>query len=149
MATAVDIESDVIDMLNDLIQLEYASIQAYEGAIERLDSSEHQRQITEFKENRERHTRELDHLVRELQGKPVNGAVISNVVAAGKIALADLLGDKAVLKAMRRYEEDTNKAYERAAKRRDLPQPAVQVIQNALADERRHRDWLEKAIAAS
>ncbi len=149
MPTATDSDSDVIGMLNDLIELEYTSIQAYEGAIERLDRSEHQRQIAEFKENRERHTRELDHLVRELHGKPVNGALISNVVTPWKIALTDLLGDKAVLNAMKRYEEDTTKAYERAVKRRNLPQPAVQVIQNALADERRHRDWLEKAIAAS
>lgn len=50
---------------------------------------------------------------------------------------------------MKTNEDDTNAAYERAASHSDLPEIAVPVIQAALSDERRHRDWLEKAIAAS
>ena len=112
-------------------------------------TARHQRQLAEFKDDHERHTQELDDLIRKLHGKPANGAVIKHTVSAGKIVFADLMGDKAVLKAMKTNENDTNKAYERAASQSDLPQSAVRVIQNALGDERRHRGWLEKTIAAS
>lgn len=149
MVTTVATASDIIDMLNDLIQLDYNAIHAYDAAIARIDDVEHQRQLAEFKEDHERHTRELDSVIRGLRGKPVNGAIISHVVTAGKVVLADMMGDQAVLKAMKTNMDDTNKAYERAAGRRDLPPEAVPVIQAALGDERRHREWFEKTIAAS
>ena len=149
MVTTVGTASDIINMLNDLIQLDCDAIQAYEAAINRIDDSEHQRQLAAFKNDHDRHTRELDSVVRGLRGKPINGASIKHVVTTGKIAFADMMGDRAVLQAMKTNEDDTNKAYERAASQSDLPQSAVRVIQAALGDERRHRDWLEKTIAAS
>jgi uncharacterized protein (TIGR02284 family) len=115
MVTTVGTASDIIDMLNDLIQLDYDAIQAYEAAISRIDDSEHQRQLAAFKNDHDRHTRELDSVVRGLRGKPINGASIKHVVTAGKIAFADMMGDRAVLQAMKTNEDDTNKAYERAA----------------------------------
>jgi uncharacterized protein (TIGR02284 family) len=141
--------SDVIDMLNDLIQLDYDAIQAYEAAIPRIDNSDHQAQLAAFKDDHDRHVRELDHVIRELGRKPVNGSAISQVMTAGKIAFADMIGDKTVLRALKTEVNGATKAYERAAARRDLPPKAVPVIQAALDDERRHHDWIEKTIAAS
>ena len=149
MVTTVGTTLDVVDMLNDLIQLDYDAIHAYEAAIGRIDSEEHQRHLAAFKEDHERHTEELDAVVRELGGKPVNRSIIKHVVTAGKIAFADLIGDKTVLQALKTEENDINKAYERMAGRRDLPPEAVPVIQAGFGDERRHRDWLEKTIATS
>jgi hypothetical protein len=149
MVTTLGTASDVIDMLNHLIQLDYDAIHAYEAAIGRIDNSEHQRQLAEFKDDHERHTRELDYVVRELRGKPVNGAIIKHVVTAGKIAFADMIGDKTVLLALKTERDDTRKAYARVAGRRDLPPSAVPVIQAALDDVLRHCEWLEKTIAAS
>ena len=149
MATTLVSAPDVIDMLNDLIQLDYDVIQAYEAAIPRMDNSEHQGQLAAFRDDHDRHVRELDSVVRELGGKPVNGSTMSLVVTEEKIAFADMIGDKTVLQALKTEVNGTNKAYERAAGRRDLPQSAIPVIQTALGDERRHRDWLEKTIAAS
>ena len=148
MVTTVETASDVIDMLNDLIQLDYDAIQAYEAAIPRIDNGEYQAQLAAFRDDHNRHVRKLDAVVRQLHGKPVNGSTINQVVTAGKIAFVDMIGDKLVLRALKSEEDDTNKAYERAAGRRDLPQSVVPVIQNALGDERRHRDWIKKTIAA-
>ena len=39
MVTTVGTESGVIDMLNDLIQLDYDAIQAYEAAIGRIETT--------------------------------------------------------------------------------------------------------------
>ena len=149
MVTTVGLAPDVIDMLNDLIQLDYDVIQAYEAAIPRIDNSEHQGELAAFRDDHDRHVRELDNVVRELGGKPVNGSAISQVVAAEKIAFADMIGDKTVLQALKTEVNGTNKAYERAAGRRDLPPEAAPVIQAAIGDKRRHRDWIEKTIAAS
>lgn len=142
-------DADAVDMLNDLIQIEYGAIHAYEAAIGRIDNSEHQRQLTAFKDNHERHTRELDHVVRELHAKPVNGALIRSVVTAEEIAITDMMNDDAVLKSIKSNEDDARRAYERAAGRSDLPPAVVSVVHAALGDERQHRDWIEKAIAAA
>jgi rubrerythrin len=104
------IESNVIDMLNDLIQLNYDAIHAYEAAIDRIDNGERRRQLTAFKEDHERHARELDRVIGALHGKPVNGAVVKLVMTAGKIAIADMMSDKAVLKALKNNLEDIKKA---------------------------------------
>jgi uncharacterized protein (TIGR02284 family) len=149
MVTTVGTESDVVDMLNDLIQLDYDAIQAYEAAINRIENSEHQRQLKAFRDDHERHTQELGRVVSELGGEPATGASMKQVLTVGKVAFADIMGEKAVLQAMKTNEDDTNTAYERAASRSDLPQSAAPVIQRALGDERRHRDWIEKTIAAS
>lgn len=41
MVTTVGTESDLVDMLNNLIQLDYDAIDAYDTAIDRLDSAEY------------------------------------------------------------------------------------------------------------
>jgi uncharacterized protein (TIGR02284 family) len=148
MATAVESTSNVLDMLNELIELNYDTVHAYEVAIGRLDNGEHQHQLTVFKDEQDRQIRELDSVIRKLGAKPAIGASVKQVVTVGKVAFADILGDKAVLEAMKSNVGDINKAYKRAAARRDLPPEAVPVIQAALDDERRHHDWFEKTIAA-
>lgn len=149
MVTTTGTASDVVDMLNDLIQLDYDAIQAYEAAIGRIDNAEHQRQLQAFRDDHERHTKEVGRVVSELGGQPATSASMKQVLTVGKVAFADMMGDRAVLQAMKTNEDDTNTAYERAASRSDLPPAAVPVIQSALGDERRHRDWIEKTIATS
>jgi uncharacterized protein (TIGR02284 family) len=135
-------------MLNDLIEHNYDTIHAYGAAIERLDNGEHQDRLAAFKDEQDRQIRDLDSVIRQLGAKPANGASLQQVVTIGKVAFADILGDKAVLEAMRSNVDDINKAYKRAAARKDLPPEAVSVIQAALDDERRHHDWFEETIAA-
>lgn len=149
MVTTVGTATDIVDMLNDLIQLDHDAIQAYEAAISRIDNAEHQRQLTAFRDDHVRHTEELSRVVRELGGEPATGPSMKQVLTVGKVAFADMMGNRAVLQAMKTNEDDTNTAYERAAGRSDLPAAAVPVIQAALSDERRHRDWIEKTIATS
>jgi uncharacterized protein (TIGR02284 family) len=148
MATAVKSMPDVVDMLNELIEHNYAAIHAYKAAIERLDNGEHRDQLAAFRNDQDRQVRELDSLIRKLGAKPENSASIKQVVTVGKVAFADILGDKLVLEAMKSNVDDANKAYKRAAARKDLPPEAVSVIQAALDDERRQHEWFEKTIAA-
>lgn len=149
MVTTAGTAADVVDMLNDLIQLDYDAVQAYEAAINRIDDDEHRRQLSAFRDDHVRHTEELSRVVRGLGGEPATSASMKQVLTVGKVAFADMMGARAVLQAMKTNEDDTNTAYERASGRSDLPPAAIPVIQSALSDERRHRDWIEKVIATS
>ena len=147
MVTTVGTADDAGTMLNDLIQLDIDAIQAYEAAINKVDDASYKQQLTAFRNDHERHTQELGAIVRGLGQEPPSGGDMKQLLTVGKVAFADLMGDGAILRAMKTNEDDTNTAYERAAKRTDLPAAAEPVVQAALADERRHRDWIETTIA--
>jgi len=68
------------------------------------------------------------------------------VVTQGKVLLAGLTGDRAVLKAMKSNEDDTNQAYERAASNDVVPARLRDVLRACLADERRHRSYIEEEL---
>jgi hypothetical protein len=56
------------------------------------------------------------------------------------------VGDRAILRAMKTNEDDTNTAYERATGRADLTPTIRDVLTRALADERRHRQYIEQRL---
>ncbi|MBS0185461.1 MAG: hypothetical protein JSS34_03825 [Proteobacteria bacterium] len=68
---------------------------------------------------------------------------IKQWLTKGKVVLAELIGDKAILGAMHSNEEDTNTAYERVLNHEDIWNDAVEIIGRGYADERRHKIWLE------
>jgi uncharacterized protein (TIGR02284 family) len=148
MVTLVGVERDPISMLNDLISLDFDAVQAYEAAIARIDAPDLKAQLGEFRDDHRRHADEFAAVVRELGGAPVTTAGIKSLLTKGKVVIADLAGDRAVLLAMKTNEDDTNTAYERAVAREDLPAGSHSPLQQALADERRHRAWIEQQIAA-
>ena len=148
MATTIGNETNPIDLFNNLIQLDYDAIAAYEAAIDRLDNAEDKAKLTEFMADHQRHTQDLAGLVSSLGGTPSTEGDMKAMLTKGKVVLADLMGDKAILKAMKTNEDDTNTAYGRAAGRTDLPAGALPVIERNLEDESRHRAWIEQRIAA-
>ncbi len=67
------------------------------------------------------------------------------ILTKGKVVIAAVLGDEAILKAMKANEEVTNSKYEEAVE--TGYGDSIQVIlRQALADERRHKDWISAAI---
>ncbi len=147
MVTTVGTESNLVDTLNNLIELDYDAIEAYDAAIDRLDSAEYKARLKEFRDDHARHTRDLGAAVKELGGKPAQQGGAKSLLTRGKVMMADLLGDGAILQAMKSNEDDTNTAYERALKHQDIETAAVPVLERGLADERRHRAWIEETLA--
>lgn len=78
---------------------------------------------------------------------PVKGD-FKAVLTKGKVVIGGLMGDRALMQAMKSNEDDTNAAYERAVGRRDAPPNLMAIFTRNLADERRHRAWIEGQIAA-
>jgi uncharacterized protein (TIGR02284 family) len=148
MATTVGTESKVTDLLSNLISLDYDAIEAYEAAINKLDNADVKAKLIEFKGDHERHTRDLAGLLREFGGQPPKGGDMKRFMTAGKVAFANMFGDRAILQAMKTNEDDTNKAYERAVGHDgELTEQARAVLRTNLDDERRHRAWIEDTIA--
>ena len=69
---------------------------------------------------------------------------MTHVPATGKIALGGLMGDRPILITMRPNEADTVTAYERASDHPSALPKTLAFFQKALADERRHRDWMQR-----
>ncbi|HEU4409666.1 MAG TPA: ferritin-like domain-containing protein [Polyangiaceae bacterium] len=148
MATAVGIESNVVTLLRHLVELDYDAIEAYEAAIERLEGEGDRATMGAFLEDHRRHVRELTALLEGAGHEAPSGPDIKRVLTKGKVVLGGLVGDHAVLVAMKTNEEDTNTAYERAAGRADLSPDVRDLLARNLSDERRHRDWIVARIAA-
>jgi len=145
MVTLVGTQSDFAAAIKDLIELDYDAIEAYEAAINRLDNKDYKAKLSEFKKDHQRHTQELSELLGEhhVTNIPSGPSNVKQWLTKGKVVLANLMGDSAILSAMISNETDTNTAYERIYAREDIWEEAKSTIRRGLDDERRHKAWLE------
>lgn len=146
MATLVGTQTDLNSLLEQLIKLDYDAIEAYEAAIERLQDPDYRARLGEFRDDHVRHTRDLGAVLRQSGKEPPSGPDAKRILAEGKVKIAGLMGDKAVLMAMKTNEDDTNTAYERASTNDAVPPQIKELLRACLADERRHRAYIENEI---
>lgn len=147
MVTIRGKDVDVDRLLCDLIALDHDAIEAYQAAVDRVQDYMVQQQLRAFMADHERHVRELSDLVRAHGGTPPAGGDFKRVLTKGKVVIGNLMGDRGILMAMRSNEEDTNQAYDQANRRTDLPADVREVVQRGLADERRHRAWIDDRLS--
>ncbi len=147
MATLIGKETQVVNLLINLAELDFDAISAYQAAIERLDSPLCKGMMQQFMQDHERHTRELSQLIIELGGKPPTSGDFKELLTKGKVVIGQLTGDSGILMAMQSNEDDTNTAYERAVARLDIPERMRAVLGSCLQDERRHRAWIVGELA--
>lgn len=138
--------SPLIDTLNQLIALDFDAIVAYQAALNRIENAKYKRALQEFLTDHLRHTQELTQMVQELGGIAPTRADSMAFLIKGKVLIGHLTGDRGLLAAMHAYEQDTNDSYESACTRFDFPPHVCEVLQRARADERRHKNWLARAL---
>lgn len=144
MATTVGTEDTINDLVTNLILLERDAIAAYESTISRLSDPALSQQVEAFRQDHLQHLDVLNEIAAETGAEaPVEGDM-KQMLTTGKVALADLMGDGAILEAMRTNEDDTVSAYERASNHPSALPKTLAFFQKALADECRHRDWMER-----
>lgn len=139
--------NDVLTLLKELVHLDYDAIEAYEAAIARLETPEFKERLAEFCEDHRRHTQNLGALIREMGEQPPEGPDLKQILTEGKVRIAAIAGEKTVLGAMRMNEEVTNKTYEKALEHTAAGPDVRETLAANLEDERRHRRWIEDAIA--
>jgi rubrerythrin len=142
-------DARVLDQLCALIHLDFDAIEAYEAAIARLDHLGHREQLRHFLADHRRHVRELTECVHTFGGTaPVEGD-IKRFLTKGKVVLATIAGDRAILRAMRSNEQQTTDAYERAFNALGGSSLEVRrVVERGMDDERRHKAWFEAQLEA-
>lgn len=145
-ATSPEASKDLIKYLNNLIELDYDAIEAYDAAIERLDEAQLRERLTAFKHDHEQHTMNLSQWVTRLGGEPSTKGDFKRMLTKGKVVIGGLKDAKGVLKAMKSNEDVTNEKYEKALADIKEPQELVEVIRKNFSDEQRHREWLISTI---
>ena len=148
MVTLVGNESDFRSLVKDLILLEHDAIEAYDSCIERLDNQQSRSKIADFKNDHLQHLQVLNRIANELGMDAPTEGDMKQYLTTGKIALANIFGDKAILRAMKTNEDDTVTAYDRAARHESALPESKAFFLAACDDERRHRTWMETAIEA-
>lgn len=148
MVTTVGTESTFEKLVQNLLILERDAIAAYDSTIERLDDAGSKAKIAEFKQDHERHVAELTRMAGALGVEAPSEGDAKQYLTTGKVALASIIGDRTILKAMSTNEIETKMAYDHAAKNDAASPEARSFFQKALADETRHKAWMDSAAAA-
>ena len=148
MVTMVGNEDTIDKLVTNLIYLEHDAIAAYESVIERLDDKQLSGQVATFRDDHLQHLQVLNEMAREIGTDAPTEGDMKQMLTTGKIALADLFGDSAILKAMKTNEDDTVTAYERASRHEDAIPQSKAFFLKALHDEQRHREWFETTAKA-
>lgn len=148
MVTFVGTQDNFLEALKDLLELDYAALEAYEAAIERLETPAYREKLVEFRDDHEQHIEQLSTLLKKNNWEaPKNGSVGKQIVTTGKVILANIMGDNAMLKAIKSNEIDTNKAYERMIVHPGKWPDAEDILKKGLGDEKRHMLWLKRIIS--
>lgn len=148
MTTLVGMQNNFADALRDLIELEYAAREAYKVAFDKLENKTYKDKIGEFMADHERHIKELGDVLRSKnEDVPDKSDAAKQFITKGKVILANLVGDRAILMAMRSNEIDTNTAYERMIIHENIWPETADLIKRNLNDERKHQNWLEQTIS--
>ena len=150
MATMVGTQKSFTQAIKELVELDYDALGAYESAINNLENPEYKKKFEEFKLDHQRHITELSaFLSRCNETAPSGPDNMKKVLVKGKVELASLFGDQNILSAMLSNEEDTNTAYERINARigESADKEIAKIIASGLADERKHRDWIQSNIS--
>ena len=135
----------VIKKLSDIVELDYDAIAAYEAAIDRLEDGGLKSKLSEFKKDHERHVREFSEVIRREGGTPPDSGDAKKLLTKGHVVIADIAGDKAILKAMKVNEDQTTGKYKREDEE-PFPEHIQTLIDKGLEDERTHREWIERTL---
>jgi rubrerythrin len=146
MVTFVGTQSDFLNALNDLLELEYEALEIYEAAINRLENEKYADKLREFKSDHQKHVDKLTTLIKDHGKDPAVGPSGGQVLAISNIAIRKLIGDESVLKGLYGAEKDTNTAYERINNHPDKFDDAVQLLKSFWEDEKKHKAWIESIV---
>lgn len=148
MVTTVGTETTFETLVQNLLILEHDAIAAYQSTIERLDDPAAKAKIAEFKGDHEAHVAELTRMAGQLGVAAPQEGDLKAYLTTGKVALASIIGDRSILKAMSTNEIDTRMAYDHASKNAAASPEAQAYFAKAYADEDRHKTWMDAAAAA-
>lgn len=139
--------AEILEGLNDLLQLDHDAVGAYEIAMEKLKDRDHADQIGGFRRDHERHIRELNELVAELGGTPMNQPHATGPFKMALQSIGALAGDRGTLMAFRSNELLVRAKYDSYASKANMwPTHIKRVIDRCALDEERHFQWVSDVL---
>ncbi|MCW8092345.1 DUF892 family protein [Alteromonas sp. ASW11-130] len=135
-------------LLSELCHLDYDAVAAYEATLDRIEDDNLKVKIREFCNDHRDHIKSLNELLIQNGEEKVTGTDMKKILTKGKVVIADLMGDSAILKAMVANEKVTSEAYEKALEKDDLTPNERSVIEIHWQDEKRHKQWFEEMASA-
>ena len=149
MVTTVGNEGDITKLVQDLLYLEHDAIAAYDSAVDKLKSEAFKVRVADFRNDHLAHVSTLKTMASQLGIEAPREGDMKQMLTTGKVAIAGLMGDSAILKAMKTNKDDTVTAYDRARQHQDARPESVAFFEKALGDEQRHRTRFEDTAAAA
>ena len=101
MVTIVGTEAAFDKLTTSLLYLEHDAIAAYEAAIVGVEDAGAKRQLEAFKADHLQHVSTLMEIAREIGIEAPTEGDAKEVLKAGKVKMASLIGDSAIFTAMR------------------------------------------------
>ena len=135
-----------IQKLRSLAQLDADAVGAYDAAISRVGEPLIREKLNEFRIDHVRHLQDLNTLIQQFGGEPVElkpdfkGSAMKVATAA-----SSMMGTHAALAAMLGNEEFSNRAYEYAL-RFEWSAEVRTLVEKNRQDERRHLAWIQDAL---
>ena len=138
-------QSQFIEKLNHLIQLDHDAVGAYEAAIDRIDVESIRAQLRQFQNDHRRHITDLSAVVVRLGGTPKERPDVKGFVLKGFTAVTSMMGNEAALRAMQGNEKLTNSSYS-SALRENWPPDIRSLVEQNYRDEQRHLAYIEDGL---
>ena len=137
--------SSTSKVISELCQLDFDALAAYEATLERIEEPSFKETIATFRDDHQAHIESLNKMLVQRSEDRVTEADFKKVLTKGKVVIAGLINDKAILKAMVVNEEVTTKAYEKALDHDGFTPQERATIERHWADEKRHKQWFSDA----
>ena len=134
------------ELLEDLMQIDYDAVRAYEHALEHVDDPELHGELERIGHEHQRHLTEMAALIRQLGGHP--GEVrrdATGVLLEGMTLLRSVAGPLGALRALRSDEKLLVERYEKALD--GAPDSMLALASRHWHDECRHLALLDRHIA--
>jgi hypothetical protein len=135
-------------LVQNLMALEQDMLAVCEKLHDRLSSQHHRDEVEVTCRHLRAHLEELRAYAEKIGLIPPQGGDGREYLMAGRIKLAGLTGgDSALLGAMARNESTLVDAWQNALGNPDTPADLMPLVETALTDATRHRDWLRHATS--
>ncbi len=139
-------KNEIVNCLLNLVQLDIDAVHAYRQAIQKIDIQTVKDQLTLFKADHHRHIKDLSPMIETFGGtSPEFSKDFKGYLIEGFTAIRSITGTEGALKAMKTNEQLTTKTYDKALKN-DLPPEVREVVARNSEDEKRHLQYIERAL---
>lgn len=136
------------DALNELVRLNYDTIEAYQTAMSQVEPEDIRAGLREFTEDCRHQIEELNDLVLWMGAAPLrpHEANYNRMITRGRLYLGGLRGKKGVLAAVKAREEQAIARYQQGIGKLRYSQDMADVLKHHLDCERRHLEWLDRKL---